>query len=225
MCDRGLARNWNLNIFWFLEAYKKKNISHKNWEISILTIKKRQSKVNTSSASHREFQREKAKQRTKKQKQQEKYLNWSSYAFDPAIAFSNIYKRKIHTLISFSVNLKCHRMLLCRKPNNRWSLRDTRTQNTLALWTPPNNTVWKQICNVIRKISWQVGYKTSLRLSSGCKHYSTTNKHIHPVPTKGVKDICDTQLWVTKFHSLLLVCNIKASAGSQVRSYAWDKDF
>jgi hypothetical protein len=81
-------------------------------------------------------ERQNREQRTKKQKQQEKYLNWSSYAFDPAIAFSNICKRKIHTLISFSVNLKCHRMLLCRKPNNRWSLSDTRTQDTLALWTP-----------------------------------------------------------------------------------------
>jgi hypothetical protein len=33
----------------------------KNQEISILTIKKRQSEVNTSSTSHREFQRRKGK--------------------------------------------------------------------------------------------------------------------------------------------------------------------
>jgi hypothetical protein len=37
------------------------NISHKNQEISILVIKKMQSKVNTSSTSHREFQRRKDK--------------------------------------------------------------------------------------------------------------------------------------------------------------------
>jgi hypothetical protein len=37
------------------------NISHKNQEISILIIKKMQSKVNTSSTSHREFQRRKDK--------------------------------------------------------------------------------------------------------------------------------------------------------------------
>jgi hypothetical protein len=37
------------------------NISHKNQEISILTIKKNQSKLNTSSTSHRRFQRRKDK--------------------------------------------------------------------------------------------------------------------------------------------------------------------
>jgi hypothetical protein len=37
------------------------NIPPKNWEISFLTIKKKQSKVNTSSTSHREFQRRKDK--------------------------------------------------------------------------------------------------------------------------------------------------------------------
>jgi hypothetical protein len=47
--------------------------STKNQEISILTIKKRQSKVNTSSTSYREFQRRKDKTenkgpRNKKQK-------------------------------------------------------------------------------------------------------------------------------------------------------------
>jgi len=36
---------------------KKKNISHKNQETSICMIKKRQSEVNTSSTSHRKFQR------------------------------------------------------------------------------------------------------------------------------------------------------------------------
>jgi hypothetical protein len=41
------------------------NISHKNCEISILMIKKRQSKVNTSSTSHREFQRRKDKTENK----------------------------------------------------------------------------------------------------------------------------------------------------------------
>jgi hypothetical protein len=36
-------------------------ISHRNREISILTIKKRQTKVNTSSTSHRDSQRKKDK--------------------------------------------------------------------------------------------------------------------------------------------------------------------
>jgi len=36
-------------------------ISHKNREMSILTVTKRQSEVNTSSTSHREFQRRKDK--------------------------------------------------------------------------------------------------------------------------------------------------------------------
>jgi hypothetical protein len=39
----------------------KQNISHKDREISILMIKKRQSEVNISSTSHREFQRRKDK--------------------------------------------------------------------------------------------------------------------------------------------------------------------
>jgi hypothetical protein len=47
------------------------NISHTNQEISILMIKRRQSKVNTSSTSHRESQRkdktENKRQRNKKQ--------------------------------------------------------------------------------------------------------------------------------------------------------------
>ncbi len=42
-----------------------KKISHKNREISILTIKKRQSEVNNSSTSHREFQRRKYKTENK----------------------------------------------------------------------------------------------------------------------------------------------------------------
>jgi altronate dehydratase len=49
----------------------RKNISHENQEISILMIGENQSKVNTSSTSHRELQRSKDKtreQRTKKQK-------------------------------------------------------------------------------------------------------------------------------------------------------------
>jgi hypothetical protein len=40
-------------------------ISHRNEEISILMIKKRQSEVNTSSTSHREFQRRKDKTENK----------------------------------------------------------------------------------------------------------------------------------------------------------------
>jgi hypothetical protein len=40
---------------------KKQNISHKNREISILMIQNRQSKANTSSTSHREFQRREEK--------------------------------------------------------------------------------------------------------------------------------------------------------------------
>jgi hypothetical protein len=52
-------------------AIQELNISHKNQEISILTIKKRQSKVNTSSTSHREFQR-KEKQRIKDQETKNK---------------------------------------------------------------------------------------------------------------------------------------------------------
>jgi hypothetical protein len=40
-------------------------MSHKNQEISILTIKKNQSKVNNSSTSHREFQRRKDKTESK----------------------------------------------------------------------------------------------------------------------------------------------------------------
>jgi hypothetical protein len=43
----------------------KTNYSHKNREISILTIKKKQSKVNTSSTSHGEFQRMKDKTENK----------------------------------------------------------------------------------------------------------------------------------------------------------------
>jgi hypothetical protein len=46
-------------------SFIKNNISHKNWEISILAIKKRQSEVNTSSTSHREFQRKKEKTENK----------------------------------------------------------------------------------------------------------------------------------------------------------------
>jgi hypothetical protein len=41
------------------------SISHKNQEISIPTFKKRQSKVNTSSTSHREFHRRKDKTENK----------------------------------------------------------------------------------------------------------------------------------------------------------------
>jgi hypothetical protein len=41
------------------------NISHRNQEISILMIKRRQSKVNTSSSSHRESQRRKEKTENK----------------------------------------------------------------------------------------------------------------------------------------------------------------
>jgi alpha-galactosidase/6-phospho-beta-glucosidase family protein len=54
------------------------NISQKNWEIFILMIKKRQSEVNTSSTSHREFQRRKDNRewRTKKQKM---YETWKQY--------------------------------------------------------------------------------------------------------------------------------------------------
>jgi hypothetical protein len=37
------------------------DISHKNWEISIFTIKKQRSNINTSSTSHQEFQRRKDK--------------------------------------------------------------------------------------------------------------------------------------------------------------------
>jgi hypothetical protein len=43
----------------------RKNVSHKNRKISILMIKKNQSKVNTSSTSHREFQRRKVKTENK----------------------------------------------------------------------------------------------------------------------------------------------------------------
>jgi hypothetical protein len=42
------------------------NMSHKNQEISILTIKKRQSEVNISSTSHRGFQRRKDKTEKKR---------------------------------------------------------------------------------------------------------------------------------------------------------------
>jgi hypothetical protein len=51
-------------------AIQELNISHKNQEISILMIKRRQSKVNTSSTSHREFQRK--KQRIKDQETKNK---------------------------------------------------------------------------------------------------------------------------------------------------------
>ncbi len=44
---------------------KAMNISHMNQEISILMIKRRQSKVNTSSTSHRESQRRKEKTENK----------------------------------------------------------------------------------------------------------------------------------------------------------------
>jgi hypothetical protein len=43
----------------------KSYISHKNQEISIFTIKKKQSKVETFSTSHREFQRSKDKTKNK----------------------------------------------------------------------------------------------------------------------------------------------------------------
>jgi hypothetical protein len=48
------------------------NISHTNQEISILMIKRRQSKVNTSSTSHREFQRRKDKTESKGPRNQKK---------------------------------------------------------------------------------------------------------------------------------------------------------
>jgi hypothetical protein len=48
---------------------REKNTFHKKREISILTMKKKHSKVNTSSKSHRKFQTRKDKT-NKKQKQQ-----------------------------------------------------------------------------------------------------------------------------------------------------------
>jgi hypothetical protein len=58
------------------------NISHTNQEISILTINRRQSKVNTSSTSHRESQRKDKTRnkgpRNKKQKKNESSMNNST---------------------------------------------------------------------------------------------------------------------------------------------------
>jgi hypothetical protein len=55
-------KNCEISILTIKKRQSKINTSStKNQEISILTIKKRQSKVNTSSTSHREFQRRKDK--------------------------------------------------------------------------------------------------------------------------------------------------------------------
>jgi hypothetical protein len=54
--------NWQARNTWLCLP---QNISHKNHEISILTIKKRQSEFNTSSTSHREFRRRKDKTENK----------------------------------------------------------------------------------------------------------------------------------------------------------------
>jgi hypothetical protein len=60
-------------------AIEELNISHKNQEISILTIKKRQSKVNTSLTSHREFQRkEKTENKGPRNKKQKSSTNNSA---------------------------------------------------------------------------------------------------------------------------------------------------
>jgi len=48
----------------------KKHIFHKNREISILTMKKKHSNVNTSSRSHRKFQTRKDKTNQKQQYEQ-----------------------------------------------------------------------------------------------------------------------------------------------------------
>jgi amino acid permease len=61
MCTEGRNRRKLLK----LPVQRIYYICYKNWENSTLTIKKNQGKVNTSSTSHREFQRRKDKTENK----------------------------------------------------------------------------------------------------------------------------------------------------------------
>jgi protein subunit release factor B len=70
-----LSSNWNVHN----PATPAANMSHKNQEISILTIKKREIEVNTSSTSHREFQRRKDKTEKKRPRKKKKKKTRKQY--------------------------------------------------------------------------------------------------------------------------------------------------